>query len=102
LNPGKATRPATLPSGREHAAADGGGAWMSSRCPACLPDRFAVTSSRSRVSASAGTGGPAGLRPQPLGDLEGGTDFQAVAGQREREQPFGALEAVEDGVAVGV
>jgi hypothetical protein len=42
------------------------------------------------------------LRPRQLGDLEGGTDFQAVAGEREREQPFGALEAVEDGVAVGV
>jgi hypothetical protein len=37
-----------------------------------------------------------------LGDLEGGADFQAAPGQREREQPFGALEAVEDRVAVGV
>ena len=47
-------------------------------------------------------GGAAGLRAQPLGDLEGDADFQAVAGQREREQPFGALQAVEDSVAVGV
>jgi len=46
--------------------------------------------------------GSAGLRPQPLGDLERDADFQAVAGQREREQPLGALEAVEDRVAVGV
>jgi hypothetical protein len=37
-----------------------------------------------------------------LGDLEGDADFQAVAGQRKREQPFGALQAVEDRVPVGV
>jgi hypothetical protein len=32
----------------------------------------------------------------------GDADFEAVAGEREGEQPFGALEAVEDRVAVGV
>jgi hypothetical protein len=42
------------------------------------------------------------LGPQPLGDLKRGADFDAVTGQREREQPFGAAEAVEDRVAVGV
>jgi hypothetical protein len=42
------------------------------------------------------------LGPEPLGDLEGDADFEAVPGEREREQPFGALEAVEDRVAVGV
>src|SRR5690348_6339399 len=46
--------------------------------------------------------GVAGLRAQPQDDLEGDTDFEAVAGEREGEQPFGALEAVEDRVAVGV
>ena len=44
-------------------------------------------------------GGTAGLRPQPLGDLERDADLEAVAGQREREEPLGALEAVEDRVA---
>jgi hypothetical protein len=47
-------------------------------------------------------GGAAGLGAQPLGDLKGDADFEAVAGQREREQPFGALQAVQDRVAVGV
>jgi hypothetical protein len=42
------------------------------------------------------------LRPQPLGDLKRDADFEAVAGEREGKQPFGALEAVEDRVAVGV
>ena len=42
------------------------------------------------------------MRLQPLGDLERDADLEAVAGQREREQPLGALEAVQDRVAVGV
>ena len=42
------------------------------------------------------------MRPEPLGYLEGDADVEAVAGEREREQPFGALQAVEDRVAVGV
>jgi hypothetical protein len=45
-----------------------------------------VLSSRRRgVRASAVMGGAAGLGPQPLGDLEGDADLEAVAGQRERE-----------------
>ena len=47
-------------------------------------------------------GSAAGLRPEPLGDLEGDADLQAVASQPVREQSFGALQAVEDRVAVGV
>jgi hypothetical protein len=58
--------------------------------------------SRPGVRASPVVGGGAGLRSQPLGDLEGDADFQAVAGKGEREQPLGALQAVQDGVAVGV
>ncbi len=61
-----------------------------------------LSSRRWGVRASAVMGGAAGLRPQPLGDLERDADLEAVAGQREREQPLGALEAVEDRVAVGV
>ena len=45
-----------------------------------------VLSSRGRgVRASPVLGGAAGLGPQPLGDLEGDADLEAVAGQRERE-----------------
>jgi hypothetical protein len=74
-----------------------GQAWLTSSRARC------VLGSRCRgVRASPRMGGTAGLHPQPLGDLERDTDFQAVAGQREGEQSFGALEAVEDRVAVGV
>ena len=47
-------------------------------------------------------GSTVGLRPEPLGDLEGDADFEAVTDEREGEQSFGTLEAVEDCVAVGV
>ena len=47
-------------------------------------------------------GGTEGLGAQPMGDLERHADFEAVAGQRDGEQPFGALQAVENRVAVGV
>jgi hypothetical protein len=40
--------------------------------------------------AGAGGGAGFGLGSQPLGDLKRGADFDAVTGQREREQPFGA------------
>jgi hypothetical protein len=46
--------------------------------------------------------GAARLGPEPLGDVQGDADFEAVTGEREREQALGALQAVEDRVAVRV
>jgi hypothetical protein len=41
------------------------------------------------------------LRARPQRDVKRDADFEAVAGEREREQPFGPVQAVQDRVAVG-
>src|SRR5271154_7083066 len=65
-------------------------------------EKHVLSSRRRGARASPVMDGAAGLRPQPLGDLERNTDLEAVAGQRERKKTLGALEAVEDRVAVSV
>jgi hypothetical protein len=65
--------------GRDHARDQ----MIRSRCP--------LGGVSARVRTSPVMGGAAGWRPQPLGDLERDADLEAVAGQREREQPLGAL-----------